>query len=189
MHLVAQFLDFGVVSGPYPLLAFERRSWVVWPWACLRPCPAPKPRDRRAARARETRGSLRRTLVARPALAVSIPHSLASHAKVGKARANGKSGREGGTIGEPNNPDMCTRFPLSSGLPRLQRYREQYGSARNSPSALGVNRKGGTALRRKVRQPCPQADRRSRFLALIWAMRTGPSENSPSPAFRVNSRK
>jgi hypothetical protein len=34
-----------------------------------------------------------------------------------------------------------------------------------------------------------QADRRSRFLALIWDMRMGPSENSPSPAFRVNSRK
>src|SRR6202035_4396326 len=59
--------------GSYPLLAFERRSWAVWPWACLRPCRAPKPRDRRAARARGTRGSLRRTLVARPALAVAIP--------------------------------------------------------------------------------------------------------------------
>src|ERR1700723_3319897 len=59
--------------GSYPLLAFERRSWAVWPWACLRPCPAPEPRDGRAARARGTRGSLRRTLVARPALAVPIP--------------------------------------------------------------------------------------------------------------------
>src|ERR1700677_4089295 len=55
--------------GSYPLLALGRRSWAVWPWACLRPCPARKPRDRRATRAR---GSLRRTLVARPALAVAI---------------------------------------------------------------------------------------------------------------------
>ena len=45
------------------------------------------------------------------------------------------------------------------------------------------------ASRRTVSQPCPQADRFSRFLALIWAMRMGPSENSPSAAFRVNSRK
>src|SRR5271165_4532728 len=45
-----------------PLLAFERRSWAQWPWACLRPCPARRPRGGRAARARGTRGSLRRTL-------------------------------------------------------------------------------------------------------------------------------
>jgi hypothetical protein len=38
------------------------REMAVWPWACLRPCPDPKPRDRRASRAR---GSLRRTLLAR----------------------------------------------------------------------------------------------------------------------------
>jgi hypothetical protein len=29
----------------------------------------------------------------------------------------------------------------------------------------------------------------SRVRALIWAMRTGPSENSSAPVFRVNSRK
>ena len=41
----------------WSLLAFERRSSAVWPWACLRPCPARRPRGGRAARARGTRGS------------------------------------------------------------------------------------------------------------------------------------
>src|SRR5580704_8406885 len=109
MHLVAQFLDFGVVSGPYPLLAFERRSWVVWPWACLRPCPAPRPRGRRAARAR---GSLRRTLAARPALAVTIPAPSLLARRLGRAGANGKSGREAAAVSRPNNSDICPRFPL-----------------------------------------------------------------------------
>src|ERR1700722_6364781 len=58
--------------GSYPLLALECRSWAVWPWTCFHPCPAPKSRDRRAAIARATGGTLRRTLVARPALAVAI---------------------------------------------------------------------------------------------------------------------
>jgi hypothetical protein len=49
-------------SREYPLLPFRRRSWAVWPRAFLRPCPAPKPRDRRDARARGARGSLRRPL-------------------------------------------------------------------------------------------------------------------------------
>src|SRR5271166_3004611 len=62
MHLMAQFLDFGVVSGHVRSSRFERRSWAQWPWACLRPCPARRPRGGRAARARGTRGSLRRTL-------------------------------------------------------------------------------------------------------------------------------
>ena len=37
--------------------------------------------------------------------------SFASHAKLGKAGANGKCGREAGTIDGPDHPDMCTRFP------------------------------------------------------------------------------
>ena len=127
--------------GSCALLAFERRSWAVWPWAFFRPCPALKPRDRRAARARGTRGSLRRTLVARPALAVAIPHSLASHAKLDKAGANRKCVPEAGTIDGPNNPDMGTRFPLSKNRARLRRCRERRGSDRDFPVALGANRK------------------------------------------------
>jgi hypothetical protein len=55
------------------------------------------------------------TLVARPALAVSRLRSLASHAKLDKAGANRKCGPEARMIDRPNNPDMCTRFPLSNG--------------------------------------------------------------------------
>ena len=47
----------------WSLLPFGCRSWAVWPWAGLRPCPSRRPRGGRAARARGTRGSLRRTLV------------------------------------------------------------------------------------------------------------------------------
>jgi hypothetical protein len=39
--------------------------------------------------------------------------SFASHAKLGKGGANRKSGQDAWTIDEPNNPDMCTRLPLS----------------------------------------------------------------------------
>jgi hypothetical protein len=39
--------------------------------------------------------------------------SFASHAKLGKGGANRKCGQDAGTIDEPNNPDMCTRLPLS----------------------------------------------------------------------------
>src|ERR1700733_704745 len=66
----------------WSLLAFERRSSAVWPWASLRPCPARRPRGGRAARARGTRGSSRQTLAARPALAVAILFSFAHQAKV-----------------------------------------------------------------------------------------------------------
>ena len=44
---------------------------------------------------------------------------FASHAKVGKAGANGKSGLKAGTIGGPNDPDMCTRFPFSKSRARF----------------------------------------------------------------------
>ena len=86
-------------------------------------------------------------------------------------------------------PDMCKRFPLAKNRVRFPRHRGRYGSDRNSPSALGRN---GNKERRREELSAnhsPQADRLSRFLALIWAMSMGPSENSPSPAFRVNSRK
>jgi hypothetical protein len=120
--------------GSYPLLAFERRSWTVWPWACLRPCPAPKPRDRRAARARGTRGSLRRTLAARPALAVAIPApSLLTRSWAKPARTGIPAEKQG----RPNNPDIRKRFPLSKDRARFPRYRGRYGSDRNSRLAMG----------------------------------------------------
>ena len=172
--------------GSYPLLAFERRSGAVWPWACLRPCPAPKPRDRRAARARGTRGSLRRTLVARPALAVAISApSLLARSWTKPARTGNRAEKQGRSAGQT----IPTRAFSFKGIAPFPRYRGRSGSDWNQPLAPGVSWKEGPAPRRKVSQPCPQADRLSRFLALIWAMRTGPSENSPSPAFRVNSRK
>ena len=169
------------------LFGFERRSWAVWPWVCLRPCPAPN---------RETVGLQGARNAREPATnpcsptgaSGSHPRCLGSHAKVGKAGANRKCGPEAGTIGQPNHPDMCTRFPLSKNRARFPHYRDRRGTDRNSHLALGANRKSGTAPRRAGNH-AHQADRRSRFLALIWAMRMGPSENSPSPAFRVNSRK
>src|ERR1700722_16175713 len=87
--------------GSYPLLAFERRSWAVWPWACLRPCPGPEPRDGRAARARGTRGSLRRTLVARPALtlAISAP-SLLTRRWTKAARTENAAKTQGRSTGQ-----------------------------------------------------------------------------------------
>ena len=45
--------------------------------------------------------------------------SFASHAKVGKGGANRKCVPEAGTIGGSNNPDMCTRFPLSTDRARF----------------------------------------------------------------------
>jgi hypothetical protein len=75
---------------------------------------------------------------------------------------------------------------------RFLRYRERRLSGRNLPSRQKrkINFEGRDATA-KNDEPAmvAQADRRSRLLALIWAIRTGPSENSPSPAFRVNSRK
>ena len=96
--------------GSYPLLAFERRSWAVWPWACLRPCPALKPRDRRATRARGTRGSLRRTLVARPALAVAISAPSLLTRRWAKAARTEKRPRSRDAP-RVRPPDMCGRFP------------------------------------------------------------------------------
>ena len=77
---MAQFID----SGSCPVmsvLAFERTSWAQWPWACLRPCPARRPRGGRAARARGTRGSLRRTLRDAAGASGSHPPLLRFHAK------------------------------------------------------------------------------------------------------------
>ena len=45
-------------------------------FGCLRPCPARRPRGGRAARARGTRGSLRRTLGGAAGASGSHPHLL-----------------------------------------------------------------------------------------------------------------
>src|SRR4029077_672012 len=66
----------------WSLLAFERRSSAVWPWASLRPCPARRPRGGRAARGAERAGARDEPLSARPALAVAILFSFAHQAKV-----------------------------------------------------------------------------------------------------------
>src|SRR5208337_232018 len=63
MHLVAQFFDFRVVSGHVRSSHLSAGAGLNGLFACLRPCPARRPRGGRAARARGTRGSLRRTLV------------------------------------------------------------------------------------------------------------------------------
>jgi hypothetical protein len=93
--------------------------------------------------------------------------SFASHAKVGKARANEKSGREGGTIGGTNNPDMCKRFPLP-------KTRASFPVIVSGADQTGISLRHGAPTRNKVwRRPrgphptMPQADRFSRFLALI----------------------
>jgi hypothetical protein len=118
----------------------ERRSWVVRPWACLRPCPAPKPRDGRAARARGTRGSLRRTLVARPALAVAISAlSLLTRSWTKPARTENTAQKQGRSTGQIT-PTLGTRFPLSKNRARLRRCRERRGSDHNFPVALGAHR-------------------------------------------------
>jgi hypothetical protein len=111
----------------YPLLAFERRSSAVSPWACLGPCPAPKPRDRRAARARGTRGSLRRTLVARPALAVAISApSLLIRRWRKPARTENAAQKQGRPTGQITR--ICARDFLSRGTEPVPRYRKHYGS-------------------------------------------------------------
>src|SRR6202451_4317779 len=92
--------------GSYPLLAFQRRSWAVWPWACFRPCPTLRPLERRAARARGTRGSLRRTLVARPALAVGISApSLLTRRWAKAARTENASQKQRRSAGQ--TPPAC----------------------------------------------------------------------------------
>jgi hypothetical protein len=89
----------------------------------------------------------------------------------------------------PNRPYMCARFTLSEDrafFPKMVVGADQIGTHPLYRGSIENQR------RRSQNRPTgrtPQADRRSRFLALIWAMRMGPSENSPSPAFRVNSRK
>ena len=111
MHLVAQFLDFGVMSGHVRSSRFKRRSWARWPWDCLRPCPARRPRGGRAARARGTRGSLRRTLAARPAPAVAIPLSFTFHAKARRRRREQeiRSMSRGSTSGGRQRSGAMTR--------------------------------------------------------------------------------
>ena len=153
------------------------------------PLPCPQPRDRRAARARGTRGSLRRTLVARPALAVAISApSLLTRSWAKAARTENAAKTQGRSTGQMTR--RCARdFPsLRTGyispLSWAVRIRRELTLGSRGPSKL----RDGAAENCKPTMP-PQADRLSRFLALIWAMRMGPSENSPSPAFRVSSRK
>ena len=122
-------------AGSYSLLAFERRSWAVWPWACFRPCPAPKPRDRRAARARGTRGSLRRTLVARPTLAVSVPTpSLLARRWAKAARTENPAEKQHDWRDEITL--ITVRIPLCNELGPFPRYHGRCASDRNSPSVL-----------------------------------------------------
>jgi hypothetical protein len=65
------------------------------------PLPCPQPRDRRAARARGTRGSLRRTLVARLALAVAISApSLLTRSWTTQARTENAAKTQGRSTGQ-----------------------------------------------------------------------------------------
>ena len=105
MHLVAQFLDFRVVSGHVRSSRFKRRSWAQWPWARLRPCPARRPRDGRAARARGTRGSLRRTLDGAAGASGSHPPLLrfSREGSAATARTRNWAHVEGVDAGRPPN--------------------------------------------------------------------------------------
>ena len=107
MHLLSQFLDFGVVSGHIRSSRLSAGAGLSG-LGLFCPCPAFKPRDGRAARARGTRGSLRRTLVARPALAVAIPTSFASRGGWAKAarteNAAQKQGRSRGALSKRSGP-------------------------------------------------------------------------------------
>jgi hypothetical protein len=72
--------------------------------------------------------------------------------------------------------------------------REQETGGRKTTSSGGVCAVPPTERRRSMRSAAncrrpAQAVLRSRVRAFIWAMRTGPSENSPALAFRVSSRK
>jgi hypothetical protein len=78
------------------------------------PLPCPQPRDRRAARARGTRGSLRQTLVARLALAVAIS-LLRFSREVRQSWREREIGPKTGTIG---GPTTLTRF-ASQGTGRV----------------------------------------------------------------------
>ncbi len=85
MHLVAQVRRFRGRS--WSLLPFGCRSWAVWPWAGPRPCPSRRPRGGRAARARGTRGSLRRTLVGAAGASGSHPSLPRSSGRGSRAMA------------------------------------------------------------------------------------------------------
>jgi hypothetical protein len=99
------------------------------------PALPPRPRDRRVARARGTRGSLRRTLVARPALAVAIS---APSLLIRRWRKPARTENAAQKLGRPTGQitRICARDFLSRGTEPVPRYRKQYGSDRNSPLAL-----------------------------------------------------
>ncbi len=86
--LVAQVPRFQGRDRSSSFLAFARRTESAW--ACLRPCPASRPRGGRAARAR---GSLRRTLGGATAIAVAVPLSFAFARRLSGVGANRKLGR------------------------------------------------------------------------------------------------
>jgi hypothetical protein len=117
------------------------------------------------------------------------PPLLRFSREFGQSRREREIQPKEGTIRAPDNSGMYARFPRAKGpgsFPLLS-----WAVRIRLELTLGS---GGQSERRaeaakKSKATMPQADRRSRFLALIWAMRMGPSENSPSPAFRVNSRK
>ena len=69
------------------------------------------------------------------------------------------------------------------------------GAVRQKAKTIGIGLTTGR-IRRKSPFHCAHlswtpvhAVRRSRVRAFNWAMRTGPTENSPALAFRVSSRK
>src|ERR1700679_3372684 len=126
MHLVAQFLDFGVVSGHIHSSRLSAGAGLSGRGLVF--APAPEPRDGRAARARGARGSLRRTLVARPALAVAISApSLLTRRWAKAARTENASQKQRRSAGQ--TPPTCAGdflsqrdwapFPVIAGGPDL----------------------------------------------------------------------
>src|SRR3984957_9963127 len=104
------------------------------------PLPCPKPRDRRAARARGTRGSLRRTLVARPALAVAISApSLLTRRWAKAARTENASQKQRRSAGQ--TPRHVREIPLPTDRARFPHYRKRRGSDRNFPLGAGAKQK------------------------------------------------
>ena len=107
--------------------------------------------------------------------------SFASDAKVGKGEQKMRPrSRDAPPV---KLPDTCGRLRVS---PVILGGTDPTGT---HPWLWGQSEIGNAAVKTVSEPNSPQADRLSRFFALIWAMSMGPSENSPSPAFRVNSRK
>ena len=109
--------------------------------------PLPCPQTARPSRCKGARNA--REPATNPCSATgasgSHPRSFASHAKVGRAGANGKSGREAAAIARPNDFDICTKFalgrtaPVSSGMvtATYQTGTYPFGKRRRSISKAG----------------------------------------------------